>query len=137
MLACSALAAAGLFALSYAYSAFTAFAAATIFAAGVSYFWPTMLGITSERFPIGGALLLSVMGAIGNLAVNFVLPVMGKIYDRNGAAQSFRYVTVAPIVLICIFAVMLIYYKARGGYRAVRIEREAASPQPDRSLVAG
>jgi MFS family permease len=137
MLACSALAAAGLFALSYAYNAFTAFAAATIFAAGVSYFWPTMLGITSERFPLGGALLLSVMGAIGNLAVNFALPVMGKIYDRYGAAQSFRYVTLAPIALICIFAVMLFYYKAHGGYRAVRIEQEAASPQPNRSMVAG
>src|SRR5256884_2774477 len=41
----------GLFALSYAYNAFTAFAAATVFAAGVCYFWPTMLGITSEQFP--------------------------------------------------------------------------------------
>ena len=137
MLACSALAGLGLFALSYAYNALTAFAAATIFAAGVSYFWPTMLGITSERFPKGGALLLSVMGAIGNMAVNLALPAMGRIYDRYGAAQSFRYVTVAPAVLVCVFAAMLYYYKAQGGYRAVRIQPGGDSPQANRSLVAG
>lgn len=138
MLACSALAAAGLLALSYAYDVITAFAAATIFAAGVSYFWPTMLAITSERFPKGGALLLSVMGAIGNLAVDRALPVMGRIYDRYGAAQSFRYVTVAPLVLVCVFAAMVFYYKAQGGYRALRIKQEAEpTPHTKSSLVAG
>lgn len=137
MLGCSTLAAIGLFYLSYAYNAFTAFAAATVFAAGVSYFWPTMLGITSERFPRGGALLLSVMGAIGNMAVNGALPVMGKIYDRYGAAQSFRYVTLAPIVLVCLFGAMFFYYKAQGGYRAVKIQQSAEPEQTKSSLVAG
>jgi MFS family permease len=137
MLICSAFAGIGLFALSYAYNALTAFAAATIFAGGVSYFWPTMLGITSERFPKGGAFLLSLMGAIGNLAVNLALPVMGRIYDRYGAAQSFRYMTFAPIVLICVFTAMFFYYKAQGGYRAVRIQQETAPPEKKKSLIAG
>ena len=137
MLGCSVLAGIGLFVLSYAYNAFTAFAAATVFAAGVSYFWPTMLGITSERFPKGGAFLLSVMGAIGNLAVNLALPVMGRIYDRFGAGQSFRYMTVAPIVLICVFAAMFFYYKAQGGYRAVRIQPETQPEQTKTSLMTG
>lgn len=137
MLGCSALSGIGLFALSYAYNAFTAFAAATVFAAGVCYFWPTMLAITSERFPKGGALLLSVMGAIGNIAVYFALPLMGRIYDRYGAAQSFRHVTVAPVVLVFVFGVMFLYYKAHGGYRAVRIERGTKPGQTDRSVVAG
>lgn len=137
MLGCSALSGIGLFALSYAYNAFTAFAAATVFAAGVCYFWPTMLAITSERFPKGGALLLSVMGAIGNIAVYFALPLMGRIYDRYGAAQSFRHVTVAPVVLVFVFGVMFLYYKAHGGYRAVRIERATKPGQTDRSVVAG
>lgn len=133
MLGCSAVAGVGLFALSYAYNPLTAFAAATVFAAGVSYFWPTMLGITSERFPKGGALLLSVMGAIGNVSVDRALPVMGRIYDRYGAAQSFRYVTVAPIVLVCVFATMLLYYNAQGGYRVVRIQ-PGAKPEPTKGL---
>jgi MFS family permease len=137
LLGCSILSGIGLLALSYAYNAFTAFAAATVFAAGVCYFWPTMLAITSERFPKGGALLLSVMGAIGNIAVYLALPLMGRIYDRYGAAQSFRYVTVAPLVLVFVFGVMFLYYKAHGGYRAVRIERGPKPGRTDRSVVAG
>ena len=137
MLGCSALAGVGLFALSYAYNAFTAFAAATVFAVGVSYFWPTMLGITSEWFPKGGALLLSVMGAIGNMSVDRALPVMGRIYDRYGAAQSFRYVTVAPIVLACVFATTLLYYRAQGGYRAVRLQPGAKPEQAKGSFIGG
>lgn len=129
MVGCAALAGAGLFALSYAYNAFTAFAAATIFGIGVCYFWPTMLGITSEQFPRGGALLLGLMGAIGNIAVDRALPLMGKIYDQYGAAQAFRYMTVAPITLVFIFEAMFIYYKARGGYRAVKIKQGAETEQ--------
>jgi MFS family permease len=137
MLICSAIAGIGLFALSYAYNALTAFAAATIFAAGVSYFWPTMLAITSEQFPKGGALLLSVMGAIGNLAVDRALPIMGKIYDRYGAAQSFRYVTVAPLVLVCVFGMMFLYYRGQGGYRAVRMQPGGEAKGSQEPLVAG
>ena len=48
-----------------------------------------MLGITSERFPNGGAFLLAIMGGTGNLAVAFVLPVMGGWYDAEGAAAAF------------------------------------------------
>jgi len=121
LLGCSALSAVGLFALSYASNTFTAFAAATIFGIGVCYFWPTMLGVTSEQFPRGGALLLGLMGAIGNVAVDRALPVMGKIYDQYGAAMAFRYVTVAPIALVVIFGAMFVYYRARGGYQAVKI----------------
>jgi MFS family permease len=137
MLGCSVLSAIGLCALSYAYNAFTAFAAATVFAAGVCYFWPTMLAITSEQFPKGGALLLSVMGAIGNMAVDRALPLMGRIYDRYGAAESFRYVTIAPLMLVLVFAGMFLYYKAHGGYRAVRIQQGTKPGPTDRFLVAG
>jgi MFS family permease len=129
MLACAAFAATGLFALSYAYNGFTAFAAATIFGIGVCYFWPTMLGVTSEQFPRGGALLLGLMGAIGNIAVDRALPLMGKIYDQYGAAQAFRYMTIAPITLVLIFGAMFMYYKAQGGYRAVKIKQGAETEQ--------
>jgi MFS family permease len=123
MLGCSALSSIGLFALSYAHNAVTAFAAATVFGIGVCYYWPTMLGITSEQFPKGGALLLGLMGAIGNIAVDRALPLMGRIYDQYGAAQAFRYMTVAPITLVFIFGAMFMYYKAQGGYRAVKIKQ--------------
>src|SRR5579864_3928343 len=41
----------GLYLLSFANSATTAFAFATIYGLGIVYFWPTMLGVTAERFP--------------------------------------------------------------------------------------
>jgi hypothetical protein len=37
--------------------------------------------VTAERFPKGGALLLGLMGAIGNLSISQTLPLMGGIYD--------------------------------------------------------
>jgi len=135
LLGCSALSGIGLFALSYAHDALTAFVAATIFGIGVCCFWPTMLAITSEQFPRGGALLLGLMGAIGNMAVNRALPLMGRIYDHYGAAESFRYITAAPIVLVCVFGAMLLYYKAQGGYRAVKIKQGSDAEQMNRAVV--
>ncbi len=82
MLTCSAIfAGLGLYWLSYVDNWILAFSAATIFGIGVAYFWPTMLGVTAERFPKGGALLLGLMGSIGNLAISQALPQMGAIYD--------------------------------------------------------
>jgi fucose permease len=82
MLTCSALLSGlGLYWLSYADNAVLALAASTVFGVGIAYFWPTMLGVTAERFPKGGALLLGLMGAIGNLSISQTLPQMGAIYD--------------------------------------------------------
>jgi len=58
-------------------------AAATVFAFGVCYFWPTMLGVVAERVPKGGALALAVIGGLGGLFVNTVTtPLMGTIADK-------------------------------------------------------
>ncbi len=76
----------GLFALSKA-SGNMLFAAATVFALGVCFFWPTMLGTVSERFPRTGALGLAIMGGAGMLSVSFVLPIMGRLYDQGIAAR--------------------------------------------------
>src|SRR5204862_1163168 len=78
---CSMLTAAGLYLLSRADSAMMAFAAATVFGVGITYYWPTMLGVTAERFPKGGALVLGLMGCVGNLAISQVTPLMGAVYD--------------------------------------------------------
>jgi MFS family permease len=78
----AAFSAIGLFALSFASDFTTAIAAATIYGLGIVYFWPTMLGVTAERFPRGGAFLLGLMGCIGNLSVALVQPWMGHINDQ-------------------------------------------------------
>jgi len=77
----SVLASVGLYWLSFADNIYLAFAAITVFGFGIAYFWPTMLGVTAERFPKGGALVLGLMGCVGNLAISQALPLMGAIYD--------------------------------------------------------
>jgi len=77
----------GLYSLSFADNAPLAILAATVFGIGIAYVWPTMLGVTAERFPKGGALLLGLMGCFGNLAISQALPQMGAIYDSYAASQ--------------------------------------------------
>lgn len=74
---------AGLAWLSAGGSAASVFAAATVFAVGVCYFWPTMLGFVSERVPKSGALGLGLMGTVGMAFVGLAtVPRMGEIADR-------------------------------------------------------
>jgi MFS family permease len=75
---------AGLWWLSLA-NGYMAFAAATVFAIGVCYFWPTMYGFVSEYIPKSGALGLSIIGGAGMFSVSLVLPFMGQIYDWQTA----------------------------------------------------
>jgi len=86
LLMSAVLSALGLYAMSHS-SGGMLFAAATVFALGVCFFWPTMLGYVSENFPKTGALGLAIMGGVGMLSVSFVLPVMGGLYDSGIAAR--------------------------------------------------
>jgi len=64
------------------------FAAATVFAFGVCFFWPTMVGFVAENYPKTGALGLAIIGGAGMLSVSFVLPIIGKWYDSGIAART-------------------------------------------------
>jgi MFS family permease len=118
------LSALGLFALSNVSTPAMAFAAATVFGIGKAYFWPTMLGVTSEQFPRGGPFLLAIMGGAGMLSTAFILPIMGRWYDTYGAAAAFRYVGILPIGLTLIFGALYIYFRAAGGYKAVKLDAQ-------------
>ena len=78
----------GLYLLSLADTPALAFGAATVWGIGVCYLWPTMLAITSERFPRGGAMALGLMGFAGGMAIKFVLPQMGAIFDTAKAQAA-------------------------------------------------
>lgn len=80
------LAALGLYVMSQSHSPVMLFVSAAIFALGVCFFWPTMLGTVSERFPRTGALGLAIMGGAGMLSASFVVPYVGRFYD-NGIAS--------------------------------------------------
>lgn len=87
---CAALAAIGLTALSKTNGATMGviFAAATLYAVGKTFFWPTMLGLTSEQCPKGGALTLNAMGGIGMLAVGILgFPFIGGLQESTATQK--------------------------------------------------
>ena len=49
---------------------------AILFAFGVCYFWPTMIGFVSEYLPKTGALGMSLVGGAGMLATGIWQPVI-------------------------------------------------------------
>jgi MFS family permease len=124
MWASVALAAAGLFLLASATTPAMAYVAATIFYVGVCFMWPTMLGITSERFPQGGAFTMGLMGFAGQFALGLVIFNMGKVRDRVGDGASFKYVAVLAVAPFIVFALWWFKDKAAGGYKAVKLGSE-------------
>lgn len=58
--------------------------AATLYGFGKTFFWPTMLGVTAERFPKGGALTLNITGGVGMLGVGVLGSILlGNIQDKE------------------------------------------------------
>lgn len=116
----------GLLWLSYAQGAMT-FAAAGVFAIGICYFWPTMLGFVAENVPESGALGLSVMGGLGMLSASIVLPVMGVFMDLDMAgSQILRLMAYLPGLLIFIFLGIYLWSKKQKG-RVVKQQTETAA----------
>lgn len=64
------------------------FIAAAIFATGICFFWPTMIGFVAETLPKTGPLGLSLMGGAGLLSTALVLPWFGQLYDHQLAATA-------------------------------------------------
>jgi MFS family permease len=122
----SLIAAAGLFLFGVAETTTMAFAAAALLAIGTAFWWPTMLGITSERFPRTGALGLAVIGAAGSFSTAIAGPIMGWINETYGAARVLPIWSMLPLVICAIFAVIHLMDKARGGYRVEQIQQRAA-----------
>jgi MFS family permease len=157
--------------------------AATIYAIGQSFFWPTTLGLIAERFPKGGALTLNAIAGVGMLGVGILgAPLIGLIQDRDIAAdlreqQPALYANVAgdtqssvlgeyqaldnakvealetseretvtairdqakqnalikiailPLIMFVCYVGLLLYFKAKGGYRPVVLGVDETEPQ--------
>ena len=56
-----------------------------VFALGVCYFWPTMIGFTGEYLHKTGALGMSLMGGAGMFAVSIWNPIIGNWIDSARA----------------------------------------------------
>jgi MFS family permease len=70
----------GLFMMSSASGAMV-YLSAIIFALGVCYFWPTMIGVTAQYVPRSGALGMSLVGAAGMFALTIWNPIIGSWID--------------------------------------------------------
>ena len=80
LLGSAVVAAVGIYAMSVA-SGGMVYVAAILFAVGVMYFWPTMLGFVGEYLPKTGALGMSLIGGVGMFATGIWQPVIGSWLD--------------------------------------------------------
>ncbi len=138
----------GIYAMSMA-SGGMVYVAAILFAIGVMYFWPTMLGFIGEYQPRTGALGMSLIGGVGMAATGYWQPVIGTwLDDARAGAAAVGYVGDAieleagratldnlalfPLALIVLFTILIVVMK-RQGIRPVATEGEAmdkAAEQP-------
>jgi len=121
MLASVTITAVGLWLLANVTTPTMAYLTATIFYVGVCFMWPTMLGITSERFPHGGAFTMGLMGFAGQFMLGVVIFKMGGVYDTWGPAAAFQFVAKLAIIPFVIFGAWWVKDYLAGGYKAVKL----------------
>ncbi|HLT08354.1 MAG TPA: MFS transporter [Cyclobacteriaceae bacterium] len=105
-----------------------AYLAAIIFAVGVCFFWPTMVGATATRVPLSGALGMSIIGGVGMFSTAIWQPVIGSWIDEaratNQAAglsgnelelaagqDTLEKMVLFPVILIVLFTIFYFWQK--------------------------
>jgi MFS family permease len=85
---CATLACIGLNLTSHITGLAMAFVALAVYAAGKTFFWPTMLAVASDRFPRTGAVAISIMGGIGMMSAGLVGSAgLGYAKDRYAGEE--------------------------------------------------
>jgi hypothetical protein len=64
------------------------YVAALIFALGVCYFWPVMVGAVAQRVPLSGALGMSIIGGVGMFSTAIFQPIIGGWIDASRIAEE-------------------------------------------------
>jgi len=65
-----------------------AYVAAIIFALGIAYFWPNMIGLVATKVPKSGALGMSIIGAIGMFSTSIFQRIIGGWIDADRATAT-------------------------------------------------
>jgi hypothetical protein len=82
------LASVGLMLLGHSSTATFCVIAATVYAVGKTFTWPTLLAVASERFPKGGAITIGAMGGVGMLSAGLLGgPGIGFNQDSHAAQR--------------------------------------------------
>jgi len=107
-----------------------AYVAAIIYALGIAYFWPNMIGFIADKIPKSGALGMSIIGAIGMFSTSIFQPVIGRWIDLDRAEATAAGLTgdelelaagqatlgtmiLFPGILIMLFTVLYFWMRAR------------------------
>lgn len=133
-------AAIGLYLLATANSPVTGLVAATLWAFGVCFMWPTMLAAVARRYPKSGSWGIGLVNFSGALAIYLVLPEIGKIYDNAkvekaggeaafaalqagstglhealayAAEVSFKTISAVPVILFFIFGAVWFFERGK------------------------
>lgn len=105
-----------------------AYLAAIIFALGVCYFWPVMIGSVAHRVPRSSALGMSIVGGVGMFSTAIFQPIIGGWIDNaraeNTAAgltgnalelatgqHALRNMMTFPAILIVLFIIFFVWQK--------------------------
>jgi MFS family permease len=105
-----------------------AYVAAVIFAIGVCFFWPVMIGATAVRVPLSGALGMSIIGGVGMFSTAIWQPVIGGWIDSartentaeglSGDAlelaagqDTLEKMVLFPVILIVLFTIFFFWQK--------------------------
>ena len=113
LLMSSIFAALGIYVLSFVSSSGMTVVGAVLFAIGITYFWPTMLGFCSEYIPRTGALGLSLLGGAGFVSASMFLPVMGKILEEDGTSVALQSMGILPVLMIIGFSILFVIYRKK------------------------
>lgn len=105
-----------------------AYFVAIIFALGVAYFWPVMVGSVAQRVPLSGALGMSIIGGIGMFSTAIWQPIIGGWIDSSreemraegfsdnklelmAGQATLENMTMFPLILIVLFTIFFFWQK--------------------------
>ena len=107
-----------------------AYVAAIVYALGIAYFWPNMIGFVADKIPKSGALGMSIVGAIGMFASSIFQPIIGGWIDGDRGAAAAAGLTgdalelaagqatlgtmvVFPAILVVLFTILHLWVRKR------------------------
>jgi len=107
-----------------------AYVAAVVYALGIAYFWPNMIGFIAEYIPKSGALGMSIIGAVGMFSTSIFQPIIGRWIDSDKAKVAAEGVTgdelellagqatlgtmvLFPGILIVLFTILYFWMKGK------------------------